>query len=1024
MCIGKTNKPHVCGVCAWLGIVFISIVLTGITKEVFAARQVAEKRECATCHIASMSEFKRNDVITLVPFEPKPVEKSGRQDVVSTERMCFSCHDGYVLDARYLWQEKGHNHPIGMKPSDKVRIPLEKKDGEVVFPLNDDGNVYCGTCHTAHGVNWEYTSSPAFLREPNINSSICVVCHTDNEKNREGHFNHPLEKIAPEKITELTKVGSQFGDDKELVCQSCHRVHAAREKKLIVKSNKMSELCITCHKEKKPSNEQEDQTHFTHPVNIRPKQAVLSERLAGENSKLGPNGEVVCETCHRTHDAPSEKIVSVDVKTSGGGICLECHENKRDLLANGHNMEQRPGVKADKKNRFAGACGACHETHEGKGPMMWAKEVQNKGDKMAELCSSCHRENGEADKHLVGEFSHPIGVPLKNGANSEQRLPLYQHNGKRSSADGAGNVSCATCHDVHNAGELASKESKHTYLRLYEKEKWKLCKECHEEKWVIKGTKHDLKENSTYSKGKGAGMPGSLDVCGNCHNVHNGMGPRIWARPGVKNGEEIDVLCVDCHKKGKEAGEKVVGHYTHPIGISVNNVGIKATQTTWKTVGVTNEKVELVPLPLYATENSENQGKSQNQKLGCGTCHDPHVWSPLKEGKRNSSKSNSNEGGPESSFLRIAEIGKNGLCVNCHVDKKAIYETKHDLPLNDEKNKQAGNEFKSSASACLACHKTHNATGAALWSRTLGDGEGKIEKMCRDCHRSNGTAREHAVEGYSHPVGLKSREGNKELKLPLFDKEGSIAKKTGVIDCATCHDAHKWNPEEAINASRNMLEEEGSGLNSFLRYPSAPDGTLCTLCHESKKTVVGTDHDLLVTEPGVQNIHGQSPYRAGVCGQCHAAHNATQRKVLWARKTGMGDDEMEKLCRSCHSKGEMAENKVPEAASHPQFVKGWAEELRDERSDSLKQHIPVYSADGEKALIGTISCPSCHNPHQWRADSTERGNGRNEEGDVSSSFLRLSTTEGFLCADCHGLESLYRYKYYHGESTRENSQGN
>ena len=70
------------------------------------ARNIAGKRECAICHIMWLSDFQRPDVTPLIPYDPNPVMNTGKQDVVSNERNCFSCHDGFVLDSRFVWQNR------------------------------------------------------------------------------------------------------------------------------------------------------------------------------------------------------------------------------------------------------------------------------------------------------------------------------------------------------------------------------------------------------------------------------------------------------------------------------------------------------------------------------------------------------------------------------------------------------------------------------------------------------------------------------------------------------------------------------------------------------------------------------------------------------------------------------------------------------------------------------------------------------------------------------------------------------
>jgi hypothetical protein len=81
--------------------------------------------------------------------------------------------------------------------------------------------------------------------------------------------------------------------------------------------------------------------------------------------------------------------------------------------------------------------------------------------------------------------------------------------------------------------------------------------------------------------------------------------------------------------------------------------------------------------------------------------------------------------------------------------------------------------------------------------------------------------------------------------------------------------------------------------------------------------------------------------------------------------------------------------------------------------------IGVYNHDGLPDATGVITCASCHNPHQWSPRTLAEGPGKNTEGDVNSSFLRLTNTESFLCADCHGRDALFRYKYFHGKSSHK-----
>jgi predicted CXXCH cytochrome family protein len=809
-----------------------------------AARVVAEKRECATCHIAWMAAFKREDIATLVPNNPRPMEKTGRQDVVSTERMCFSCHDGFALDSRFLWQS-GHSHPVGMKPSDKIQIPTD--DGKQIFPLNEAGNVYCGTCHSAHGIEWGDKLSPVFLRARNIDSSMCIMCHGDRKENSEGNHNHPLMKNITEDAQSLLSTGAKLGKNNSVICQSCHRVHSAKEEKLLVKNNSQSQLCMTCHNDKNPNNNPKDKNHFTHPVNVKPRSASVPELFSNAGSKFGPNDEVICETCHQVHHAASEKLVLLDQNNLEDGICVTCHDNKRSILDTGHNMfnSRKEQMQETNPSPMIGACGTCHNVHDGQGPKMWARKLDEYGDRTASLCLSCHKKGQLAEDFTIGQFSHPVGAAIPEGVDVPNELPLFTSVGKHTTSTKYGLVSCPTCHDVHSPSSSTksffsffgnNEEDRGKYLRIGEQDRLALCKSCHEDKWSVTKTKHNVEKIDNSDKSK------NLGVCGSCHLVHNGLGPRMWSRDNFPNQTDSTSLCLSCHAEGELAEEKTIGKHSHPVGVSIENVDIQVTGGNWVVTEGSSDKAISTPLPLY---NDQGQKHKSSDLVGCGTCHDPHSWEP----------------------------------------------TATPTPTD--------------------------------------------------------------------------------------------------------------------------TDEEGDSRNSFLRIPASPDGQLCTTCHRSKAIISATDHDMAVTAPDTTNILDANPMQTGVCGQCHAVHNANQDLVLWARLPGPGRDAAEMLCRSCHSDGEVAKAKNPKKAHHPSYVRSWSSELR-KSIDPDAENIPMFSSSGRQSDIGYISCPTCHNPHQWQASKADKGSGKNEEGDVLSSFLRLESTEGFICADCHGLDSIFRYKYYHG----------
>lgn len=771
-----------------------------------AAREVSEKRECATCHVMWLKEFKQKEVKPLIEYNPKPIVDSGKQDVSSTEKMCFSCHDGFVLDSRFMWREKSHSHPVGNKPPRSMRIPTSK--GKTIFPLNDDGKVYCGTCHSAHGVDWQESISPIFLRARNVNSSLCLACHLPMSEGPEKGM-HPIFEQSQHGVTDLSSAGSRFASDGSIICESCHRTHGAESDTLLVKNNQDSGLCQTCHERQ--------------------------SQLVGSK-----------------HDM---KLMAPDIKNKHG-----------------------------KTSQESGPCSACHTPHAGKGAAaaLWARKIsKDVPDLAAAACLECHNSDGVAKEKATGEHSHPLMRPL-------------------------------------------------------------------------------------------------------------------------------------------------------------NQLGIETASEYWRTQPTPTEGSQnLQILPLF---DKYGHRDPINGQVSCATCHDPHNWTALKPTKNIADKTERHrqKGDGNSSFLRIAQGKRSTLCLNCHLDQRALSGTPHDLSsVKTSENAHSENKQENPARIynegfCETCHQVHNARGERLRARDVGPGKQYIETWCQDCHRQDGIAGDKVVSDHSHPLGVKPVHlKSKDTSLPLFASDGEHSSMDGMVDCATCHDPHVWTQEVPSFSSEqasilvddqgtNQEKPEGDAHSSFLRMSAAGDSLLCIECHEKQGLAKGTDHDMRVTGKSSINQQGQNVEQSGFCGQCHTMHNSVMNSNLWAQIPGKGADVKTQQCSGCHSDRGIAKNKTPDHLEHPEKVVAWSNDSRHiYHKDKKIPDIPVYDQTGEKQHRGQITCASCHNPHQWSPGNAKAGTGKNEEGNVLSSFLRNANSENIVCADCHGKDSLFRYKYFHGDASRK-----
>jgi predicted CXXCH cytochrome family protein len=471
--------------------------------------------------------------------------------------------------------------------------------------------------------------------------------------------------------------------------------------------------------------------------------------------------------------------------------------------------------------------------------------------------------------------------------------------------------------------------------------------------------------------------------CTACHTPHTrGEGndtlyqghQNAWLRTPNQGGD----MCERCHKSkiehARETEPKKRG-LNHPLALKL------AAPPGQDAPGYAREQKLQHGLP----DNLGRAGSAlaHDQGLICQSCHQIHG------------------GHGEQALTTLAE-DKGQLCGSCH--QRQFSASKDDArhkgihPVNikpDKPMKRHDREVK--FVTCETCHKVHDGQlGTPLLEKEVKD----IDAMCESCHqRQHARDKDDAKRKGVHPVNVKMDEAVEIAGL-----------KTKEVKCLTCHSVHRGKADTPA-----LVEDH-------------KDGQLCSHCHAGRQGVVGSDHDLRLTAKQAANRFKELP-SAGVCGSCHSLHRGeNELPHLYAAKAVAEDKsdlqaehstlKADRLCLNCHQKNGLAEKKVVKHFSHPH---------RDLVLRSDPKRLPLLGKGEKVAEFGEIACMTCHEPHFWDADQLRQaerqpssvkatGHSDNVEGSPVDSFLRSKGVKDTFCVECHGLEALTKFKYFHDKA--------
>jgi predicted CXXCH cytochrome family protein len=786
-------------------ILFIILSLLPATISLAAVKSTKNPnsaKACAICHFRWVDTF-------FVEGKGSDLVAYQSEKVVAKPEMCLSCHDGSVKDSRArVYNDNGHK--TDKPPPAHMKIPE-------MFPLDEDGNMQCSTCHTAHGVQGgEGSDETIFMRTSNRTSEMCRKCHPERDGGMPAG-NHPIDVTSKEIPKRLVALGAAAGGERDrIVCETCHTAHGSPCESLLIESAGNSTLCLDCHRDKNIFAPDGSRRPF-HVIDVSPQKAKIPEELLKRGAKLGCEGVVTCQTCHKVHKnkiGAQNLLVTKEKKSS---LCLTCHRDKKYLVDTKHNlMRSRPGERNLEGQTVAegGVCSACHLPHKA------ARKLAAGEDLTTQLCLSCHGEGNIAEKVNLSGNTHPLNVnpfakkhkdvliTLVDIDQEKLALPLFNKYGIQ---DKNGNVTCSTCHDTHGSradSDTGSKDTKNRALFL-RKQSPTICRECHSSKFNVANSKHDLMKVAPEARNILQQTPSKSGLCGSCHLVHGSQKGLLWARnTTTEKNSETENFCISCHNEDGIARKKVIKDYSHPMNISPFEKGLTSN------------------LPLFA-------GNGEIRKDGlikCQTCHDPHRWNPARI---MGDDHYDIEGNSQNSFLRLENGPSPMLCENCHADQAYIENTDHDLEVTAPHSENILGQSPAESGTCGVCHLVHNGKNQILlWAQGFGRGGSVMDQMCNSCHSENGSAKNKIPLIASHPkdriVNFAANVKGDGHYFPLFDGISGKPVIAGDISCPSCHNVHQWNPD-LYAKGEGVTDLEGNATNSFLRAHSAT--LMCIDCH-------------------------------------------------------------------------------------------------------------------------------------------------------------------------------------------------
>lgn len=479
----------------------------GPGREAMLVDTLADASLCERCHPGHYARGTPHDLRLSAPEETNRLGQTAEEG-----GPCSACH----LAHRYARDFEPCAHdPAGRCTTCHERYHCAEAHARTSM---EHPEARCLECHDPHD-----PSQGNFLKEPV--PTLCVRCHEGYDGGALAGM-HPVGHVEdPVPETLLAMRGDPQASAHELTCTVCHATHTAEYPSLLVMRPDSNELCLRCHEDKLVSMSTEGvlPKHGQSPI-LNAEQRALVD-LWG--TRVGPEGELLCVSCHRIHGGKTQfRLLAFQPRY--GETCGACHPHHDGVFGTSHdlrtNFPDEENVAGMSVSEF-GACSACHLAHR------YAREPHPITGDPSGQCGSCHQADACAENKAMSGAMHPD----------------------------------TTCTDCHNPHERAHAD----YLVQAEAQ---LCISCHAETAAMAGGPHDYAMNPEVWPEHVAGFEG---LCLPCHVPHGGDRADLFRVRGDTPVGNHDDVCLVCHADaGWEASSGLAAIHPHEISPEQHRVDL------------------------------------------------------------------------------------------------------------------------------------------------------------------------------------------------------------------------------------------------------------------------------------------------------------------------------------------------------------------------------------------------------------------------------------------------------------------